>query len=142
MAYCLLRYGGHSALHVEPKRSYNFVGEISQVGGKGIALQRLGAGTERAADAARRHLLAFDGWQQHGSIVLSCRYAARHEPSTIHALLDRIQDTAARMADACSSSTAAVYSPSDFTGMGSEELLVGKECVRTCRSRWHPGHIK
>src|SRR3546814_5113227 len=81
MAYGLLRYGGHSALHVEPQLSYNFVGEISQFGGKGIALQRLGAGTERAADAARRHLLAFDGWQQHGSIVLSCRYAQRNEPS-------------------------------------------------------------
>src|SRR5690606_16055346 len=89
----------------------------SQFGNQAMALQRLGAGTERAVDAARRHLLAFDGWQQNGALVVSCRYAGRHHASTIQALLARIQGSVEQLADACLASAAAVYTPSDFTGM-------------------------
>lgn len=117
MTYGLLRYGGHAHLGVEPQLSFNFVGEISQFGADGMGLLRLGAGTERAVDAQRRHLLAFDGWLQNGELVLSCRYAARHNASTIVTLLDRIKDTLERIADTCSASEVAVYTPSDFTGM-------------------------
>ena len=117
MSYGLLRHGGHETLRIEPQLSFNFVGELSQFGNQAMALQRLGAGTERAVDAARRHLLAFDGWQQNGALVVSCRYAGRHHASTIQALLARIQGSVEQLADACLASAAAVYTPSDFTGM-------------------------
>src|SRR3546814_18144818 len=34
------------------------------------------------------------------------------------------------------------YRGSDRPGERSEERRVGKECVRTCRSRWLPSHLK
>src|SRR3546814_6959577 len=82
-----------------------------------MAVQRVGAGTESAADAARRHVLAFDGWQQGGELILSCRYAARHHRETVQGLLERVRHMAQQLADACQTSAAAVYTPSDFKGM-------------------------
>nr|WP_255676094.1 non-ribosomal peptide synthetase/type I polyketide synthase [Pusillimonas sp. MFBS29] len=117
MSYGVLRYGGHAELDVAPQLSFNFVGEISQFGAQAMALLRLGAGTERAADAERRHLLAFDGWLENGALVLSCRHAGRHDASTIRFVLDQVRETAQRMIDACQASAAAVYTPSDFTGI-------------------------
>src|SRR3546814_5248986 len=67
--------------------------------------------------SARRHVLAFDGWQQGGELILSCRYAARHHRETVQGLLERVRHMAQQLADACQTSAAAVYTPSDFTGM-------------------------
>src|SRR3546814_19118276 len=36
----------------------------------------------------------------------------------------------------------AVYWLYNITADRSEERRVGKECVRTCRSRWSPSHLK
>jgi amino acid adenylation domain-containing protein/non-ribosomal peptide synthase protein (TIGR01720 family) len=117
MSYGLLRYGAQEPLRAEPGVSFNFVGEISQFGGRGMTLRRLGAGRERAADAGRRHLLAFDAWLSDGGLVLSCRFGARHAQPSIQAALGAIETWVGRLAQACDASSAAVYSPSDFTGM-------------------------
>src|SRR3546814_13512899 len=93
MTYGMLRYGGHAAaMRAEPSVSFNFVGDINQFGGRVLSLARLGAGRERAADAGRRHLLAFDGWQSDGGLFLSCRFAARHAAPAIHAVLAMIEN--------------------------------------------------
>src|SRR5690606_20279943 len=82
-----------------------------------LALLRLGAGQERDPHAGRRHVLAFDGWLEEGSLVISCRYGARHAPATIAALLARLENRFMSMLQTCESSSAAVYTPSDFTAM-------------------------
>ncbi|HWK72026.1 MAG TPA: aminotransferase class III-fold pyridoxal phosphate-dependent enzyme [Burkholderiaceae bacterium] len=117
MGYGLLRYGGDPALRAEPAVSFNFVGELKQFGAGRLALLRLGAGQERDPHAGRRHVLAFDGWLEEGSLVISCRYGARHAPETITALLARLENRFMSMLQTCESSSAAVYTPSDFTAM-------------------------
>lgn len=115
--YGLLRRGGQAQIHVEPEVSFNFVGELGQYGARAMPLVRLGAGTERAPDAGRRHLLGFDAWQDEAGVTLSCRFAARHAASTIDALLAAIEGHARALGEACAASSNAVYTPSDFTGM-------------------------
>ncbi len=117
MGYGLLRYGGDPALRAEPAVSFNFVGEIGQFGVGQLALLRLGAGQERDPQAGRRHLLAFDSWLEEGSLVISCRFGARHAPETITALLARLENQLMSILQACESSSSAVYTPSDFTAM-------------------------
>ncbi|MEB2398035.1 MAG: amino acid adenylation domain-containing protein [Alcaligenaceae bacterium] len=117
MGYGLLRYGGHPDLRAEPPVSFNFVGEIGQFGSRGLDLLRLAPGSERAPQASRRHVLAFDVWLDGGAIVLSCRHSPGHEAATVDALLDRVRQAVRRLSAACAGSSAAVYTPSDFTGM-------------------------
>jgi len=130
MSYGVLRYGGHDELRIEPEVSFNFVGELGQFGGRDVSLLRLGAGRERAENAARRHLLAFDGWQDEAGLWLSCRHAARHGEATIAGLLERVQGQVQRLEQACAAASAAVYTPSDFTGMefsqGELDQLMGE----------------
>lgn len=130
MSYGVLRYGGHDELRVEPEVSFNFVGELGQFGGREVSLLRLGAGRERGAAADRRHLLAFDGWQDGAGLWLSCRHAARHGEATVAGLLERIQGQVQRLAQACAAASAAVYTPADFTGMefsqGELDQLMGE----------------
>ncbi|MBF6618108.1 MAG: aminotransferase class III-fold pyridoxal phosphate-dependent enzyme [Candidimonas sp.] len=117
IGYGMLRYGGQADLQIEPAISFNFVGELKQFGGSELALMRLGAGHERSPQAGRRHLLAFDSWQEEGCLVLSCRHGAQHTTQTIKALLERFEQQLVTLAQACASSATAVYTPSDFTGM-------------------------
>ena len=117
IGYGLLRYGAEAPLRTEPAVSFNFIGELGQYGSRGLDLVRLGAGRERDGDAERRHLLAFDGWLDEGSLCLSCRFAARHDAATVEAVLHRIDDEVTSMTAACAASSTAVYTPSDFTGI-------------------------
>src|SRR5690606_19540374 len=117
IGYGMLRYGGQADLQIEPAISFNFVGELKQFGGSELALMRLGAGHERSPQAGRRHVLAFDSWQEEGCLVLSCRHGAQHTTQTIKALLERFEQQLVILAQACASSATAVYTPSDFTGM-------------------------
>lgn len=117
MGYGLMRYEGEPGLRIEPAVSFNFVGELKQFGAGQLALLRLGAGQERSRQAGRRHLLAFDSWLEGGSLLISCRFGARHAPATITELLARMEDRLTSMLQACESSSAAVYTPSDFTAM-------------------------
>jgi non-ribosomal peptide synthase protein (TIGR01720 family) len=130
MSYGVLRYGGHDELRIEPEVSFNFVGELGQFGGREVSLLRLGAGRERGAAADRRHLLAFDGWQDGEGLWLSCRHAARHGEATVAGLLEGIRGQVQRLAQACAATSAAVYTPADFTGMefsqGELDQLMGE----------------
>jgi non-ribosomal peptide synthase protein (TIGR01720 family) len=117
MGYGILRYGGRAALAVEPDVSFNFVGELGQFGGRALRFVRAGAGVERAADAARRNLITFDVWLEDGCLNLSCRFAARHDETTVAALMRLIDEEVNRLTAACTASASAVYSPSDFSGM-------------------------
>jgi len=117
MGYGLLRYGTDPSLQVDSAVSFNFVGDLAQFGGQGLPLVRLGAGRERAAEAERRHLLAFDGWQDSDGLTLSCRFGARHAVSTIEAMLAGIAEEVEHLTAACAATATAVYTPSDFTGI-------------------------
>lgn len=116
MGYGLLRAATPPLTGARPQVSFNFLGDISRFGHAGLALVRLGAGRERAAQAARPHRLAFNCWQEGGALVLRCEFGAGHDPATIERLLDAVRAEA----EACrvvAAQSARRYSPSDFAGL-------------------------
>ncbi|MDQ0346689.1 type I polyketide synthase [Ancylobacter vacuolatus] len=116
MGYGLLRAAAVPLAGARPLVSFNFLGDISRFGHAGLALVRLGAGRERAAQAARPHRLAFNCWQEGGALVIRCEFGAGHNAATIERLLAAIRDEA----EACRSVAARSerrYSPSDFAAL-------------------------
>lgn len=116
MGYGLLRAATPPLTGARPQVSFNFLGDISRFGHAGLALVRLGAGRERAAQAARPHRLAFNCWQEGGALVLRCEFGAGHDAATIERLLDAVRAEA----EACrvvAAQSARRYSPSDFAGL-------------------------
>ncbi|MDQ0305116.1 type I polyketide synthase [Ancylobacter polymorphus] len=116
MGYGLLRAATPPLTGSRPQVSFNFLGDISRFGHAGLALVRLGAGRERAAQAARPHRLAFNCWQEGGALVLRCEFGAGHDAATIERLLDAVRAEA----EACrvvAAQSARRYSPSDFAGL-------------------------
>lgn len=116
MGYGLLRAAAVPLTGARPLVSFNFLGDISRFGHAGLALVRLGAGRERAAQAARPHRLAFNCWQEGGALVIRCEFGAGHNAATVERLLAAIRDEA----EACRSVAARSerrYSPSDFAAL-------------------------
>ncbi|WP_018964164.1 type I polyketide synthase [Ancylobacter sp. FA202] len=116
MGYGLLRAAAVPLAGARPHVSFNFLGDISRFGHAGLALVRLGAGRERAAQAARPHRLAFNCWQEGGALVIRCEFGAGHNAATIERLLAAIRDEA----EACRAVAARSerrYSPSDFAAL-------------------------
>ncbi|WP_371348194.1 aminotransferase class III-fold pyridoxal phosphate-dependent enzyme [Ancylobacter sp. IITR112] len=116
MGYGLLRSAAVPLTGARPQVSFNFLGDISRFGHAGLALVRLGAGRERAAQAARPHRLAFQCWREGGALVIRCEFGAGHDAATIERLLDAIR-AEAEACRAVAAQSQRRYSPSDFAGL-------------------------
>ncbi|TCK23540.1 non-ribosomal peptide synthase protein (TIGR01720 family)/amino acid adenylation domain-containing protein [Ancylobacter aquaticus] len=116
MGYGLLRVADRSLTGARAQVSFNFLGDISRFGHAGLSLVRLGAGRERAAQAARPHRLAFNCWQEGGALIIRCEFGAGHAPATIERLLAAIR-TEAESCRAVAAQSERRYSPGDFDAL-------------------------
>src|SRR3546814_12582162 len=77
-----------------------------------------------------------------GGTLAACAIAPAINPSGPAFTNMRKTDRRVSCASAPSASTAETCGLNSFMVNRSEERRVGKECVRTCRSRWSPYHSK